>query len=159
MWGPGVGTGEQSGGEGEEQAGKSEGKPVMFGSGVKSPGRRKVLGISWPGVGLSAQNFIHVASCQPHLFPAGVPLGGHSQLCHSLAWWEIQAARALGAARGRPTSLCTRPLCLGVVCSADLPWTSRGPMSGIFAMYTRQKLQEFQSRNNSASYVWKFLRA
>lgn len=130
------GCGDQAWGQESRVVERVKGKPVMFGSGVRSPGWRKVLGISWPGVGLSAQNFIHVATCQPHLFPAGVPLGGHSQLCHSLACWEIQAARALGAARGRPASLCTWPLSLGVVCSADPPRTSWGPTSEISAMYT-----------------------
>lgn len=64
-----MGTREQGGVKGKK-AGKRKGKPVMVGFGVWSPGWRKVPGVSWREVRQSAQNFVHVASCQPQLFPA-----------------------------------------------------------------------------------------
>lgn len=66
MWGPGVGTGEQSGIEGEEQAGESEGKAEMLGLGLGhqdggrcwesaggESGYVRRTSSTWPGVNLT----------------------------------------------------------------------------------------------------------
>ena len=136
-WGQGVGTGEQSRVEGEEQAGKSEGKPgtpVMFGFGVQSPGWRKVPEVSGEESGsvhrisstwLAANlNFSQQGCCREGvLIPATARSGGRCV--------EGLAARVLGAARGTPTSLCTRPQLLAGCVLAEPP-EATGPHAEFF---------------------------